>query len=124
LQKASRGFCDDSEDCISSYGYGKAIIDGTIDGVIAVEVESRTPKQIRGAVLDLLLHQYKKKLLLLVRTQEYDVETMEHQVKYITDQLERGKITVVPIQGSGKHPIKYFNSDVSKVKAAIKAIHT
>jgi hypothetical protein len=35
---------------------GYALIDGTIDSRIAVEIESRTGKQVRGAVLDLLSH--------------------------------------------------------------------
>jgi len=33
---------------------------------IAIEVESRTAKQVRGAVLDLILHRFPKKLLILL----------------------------------------------------------
>ena len=52
------------------YGAGlPARIDGAINGTIAVEVESRTSKQIRGAVLDLIFHRYPKKLLILFRAQ-------------------------------------------------------
>jgi hypothetical protein len=48
------------------YGTGQpARIDATV-GDIAVEVESRVSKQVRGAVLDLICHQYPKKLLLLL----------------------------------------------------------
>jgi len=47
-------------------GAGSARIDGVVAGVVAVEVESRVPKQVRGALLDLILHPYPKKLLLLV----------------------------------------------------------
>jgi hypothetical protein len=47
-------------------GAGGAHIDGTVAGLVAVEVESRTPKQFRGALLDLILHPYPKKLLLLL----------------------------------------------------------
>ena len=43
-----------------------ARIDGTAGGYIAIEVESRTAKQVRGAVLDLICHPYPKKLLILL----------------------------------------------------------
>ena len=45
---------------------GPARIDGTVSGKVAVEVEARTPKQVRGAVLDLLCHEHSKKLLLIL----------------------------------------------------------
>lgn len=49
------------------YGAGQpARIDGAIDRRIAVEVESRVSKQVRGAVLDLICHPYPKKLLVLL----------------------------------------------------------
>lgn len=44
----------------------RAIIDGTIANQIAVEIESRTDKQIRGAVLDLICHQLPRKLLIVL----------------------------------------------------------
>lgn len=44
------------------YGAGRgAQIDGVVDGKIAVEIESRVSKQIRGAVLDLICHHCAKK---------------------------------------------------------------
>ena len=48
------------------YGTSTAVIDGTVDSLVAVEMESRTGKQVRGAVLDLILHRYPKKLLILI----------------------------------------------------------
>ena len=50
------------------YGNGAARrkIDGTITGQIAVEIETRTDKQIRGAVLDLICHPFPQKLLIIV----------------------------------------------------------
>ena len=41
-------------------------IDGTIAGRIAVEIESRVDKQIRGAVLDLVCHPLSRKLLIIL----------------------------------------------------------
>jgi len=53
------------------YGVGaaRARIDGTIAGRIAVEIESRTDKQIRGALLDLICHHFENKLLIVVPVQ-------------------------------------------------------
>lgn len=56
--------------CRVDYGgplHTGGFIDGTAAGMIAIEVESRVPKQIRGAVLDLLCHSYPKKLLVIIR---------------------------------------------------------
>lgn len=48
------------------YGAGlPARIDATI-GDIAVEIESRVSKQVRGAVLDLMCHSLPRKLLVLL----------------------------------------------------------
>lgn len=41
-------------------------MDGTIAERIAVEIESRTDKQIRGALLDLICHPLAHKLLIVV----------------------------------------------------------
>jgi len=49
-----------------NYGAGlPARIDAAI-GDIAVEIESRVSKQVRGALLDLICHPYSKKLLVLL----------------------------------------------------------
>jgi hypothetical protein len=42
---------------------GSARIDGTVAGMVAVEIKSRVPKQVRGALLDLIMHSFTKKLL-------------------------------------------------------------
>lgn len=47
-------------------GAGNCRIDGTVADSVAVEVESRALKQVRGALIDLLLHPYPKKLLLII----------------------------------------------------------
>jgi hypothetical protein len=61
-------FVNDDSSCRIHFGpdAGFATIDGTIAGNIAVESESREPKQVRGAILDLLLHPFPKKLLILL----------------------------------------------------------
>ncbi|HTA70153.1 MAG TPA: hypothetical protein VK776_17820 [Bryobacteraceae bacterium] len=49
-----------------TYDTSQARIDGTVDAMIAVEIESRANKQVRGAILDLLMHPYSKRLLVLI----------------------------------------------------------
>jgi len=50
-----------------NYSAGRpARIDGTVGADLAVEIESRVAKQVRGAVLDLIFHPYPKKLLVLL----------------------------------------------------------
>ena len=51
---------------ISLGGAGYTHIDCTVDDQVAVEVESRTSKQVRGAVMDLICHSCPKKLLVLL----------------------------------------------------------
>src|SRR4051812_20553747 len=46
---------------------GTATIDGVIGDDIAVEVESRASKQVRGALVDLAFHPHKKKLMVLIQ---------------------------------------------------------
>src|SRR6266576_961972 len=66
LRQAAGRCCKNGETCTTSYGDSWAHIDGTVGSSIAVEIESRTGKQVRGAILDLILHAYPKKLLILV----------------------------------------------------------
>ncbi len=46
---------------VSFGGNGQAHVDGIVGSEIVVEIESRVAKQVRGAVLDLILHIYPKK---------------------------------------------------------------
>lgn len=49
------------------YGFPpRAHLDGMVGASIAVEVESREPKQVRGAILDLISHPAPRKLLVLI----------------------------------------------------------
>lgn len=64
-------------------GAGTARIDGTVAGVVAGEVESRVPKQVRGALLDLILHPYPSKLLLLLPVHTGNPNTAVRQAEII-----------------------------------------
>jgi hypothetical protein len=66
LRLADRGIEVDGPTCNVALGRGSARIDGVLGGQVAIEVESRTSKQVRGAVRDLLVHGAPKKLLILI----------------------------------------------------------
>ena len=87
------------------YGAGQpARIDGTVAGVIAVEIESRVSKQIRGAVLDLICHSYTKKLLVLLPVHMSDPGVAMKQCEHILLRfLKRSDFRVVLLTGSGDY---------------------
>jgi hypothetical protein len=63
---AGLAYRDSGPDVCVDYGSrAPARIDGTV-GSIAIEIESRVSKQVRGAVLDLVCHPCPRKLLVLV----------------------------------------------------------
>ncbi|MGA8103843.1 MAG: hypothetical protein WB869_16915 [Candidatus Acidiferrales bacterium] len=66
LRDAGYGWKNDPACAITSYGDSCARIDGTVGSSIAVEIESCTGRQVRGAILDLILHADQPKLLILV----------------------------------------------------------
>ena len=112
--------CDCDGPCtITSYGKSSAHIDGTVGSTIAVEIESRTGKQVRGAVLDLILHVYPKKLLILVPMYigKYQVPECEFILKRFVDP---NNFRVVLLDGTGHNPSA--ESDVPKVRFALQAL--
>lgn len=101
------------------YGAGHpARIDGVVNGNIAVEIESRTAKQVRGAVLDLLHHDAPKKLLVLVPTSYMISEVMAEQCrKIIGMHADADDFRVVVLKGDGDSSRK--RSDVLTVRKAL-----
>ena len=82
-------------------GAGNARIDGTVAGTVAVEIESRVPKQIRGALLDLILHPYPSKLLILLPAHTGNVTTAVRQAETILGHfIKPERFRVAVIQGS------------------------
>jgi hypothetical protein len=117
LRKAARADFRNVGPCvITSYGKSCAHIDGTVGSTIAVEVESRTSKQVRGAVLDLILHTYPKKLMILI-----PMYIGKHQVAECEFILNRfvgeNDFRVVLLDGTGHNPSE--ENDISRVKAAL-----
>jgi hypothetical protein len=118
LSQAAGCSCD-GPCTITSYGDSSAHIDGTVGSTIAVEIESRTGKQVRGALLDLVLHAYPKKLIILL-----PMYIGKHQVKECEFILNRfvapNDFRVVLLEGSGHNP--NVDMDVLKVRAALLAL--
>lgn len=87
-------------------GAGNARLDGVIGSDIVVEIESRTPKQIRGAILDLLAHPISKKLLVIVPAHMHDPAEAAVQARVLLDRMcrQHEKCAVVLLAGNARSP--------------------
>lgn len=86
-------------------GGAHARLDGTVGEAIAVEVESRTPKQVRGALLDLVLHPFPSKLVVLIPQHIGNAERTAAMCRHILKQfVPGGTFRVVVTSGSGHDP--------------------
>jgi len=99
---------------------GTARIDGEIDGLIAVEIESRASKQVRGALLDLAFHPHKKKLLIVIK--KYGNQLTPIQAEAILAKLcgETSVFKVVELAGRGDDP--KLAEDVKRVAEAMASL--
>lgn len=104
------------------YGAGQpARIDGAVAGKIAVEVESRTSKQIRGAVLDLICHKYPKKLLILLPVHMSNPEIAAEQCRVAMGRFLKEKdFKVIVLSGHGDMP--KLKEDTKQVKQALATL--
>jgi hypothetical protein len=119
---AAAAFVDWGASVEVDYGAGRpARIDGSVSGTIAVEVESRTSKQVRGAVLDLLFHPYPKKLLVLVPMYMSDCVTCADQCRNALGRfLDRDRFRVIVLEGTGSNP--RLDADAQLVRVALKEL--
>jgi hypothetical protein len=78
-----RRFSDYGDQLKIDYSGTFARIDGTINQDICVEIESRTDKQIRGALLDLISHCYPKKLLIILPLYMNDPQKTKSSCEFI-----------------------------------------
>jgi len=87
------------------YGAGPpARVDATV-GDIAIEIESRVSKQVRGAVLDLICHPYPKKLLVLLPDHMTNRGIAAEQCRNILERFcPDGFFRVLVLKGSGVNP--------------------
>ena len=98
---AGNAFSDSGALCRIRFGddAAGARIDGVVGNSIAVEIESRTPKQIRGAVLDLIFHPYPRKLLLIIAGHQNDARQAANQCGHILrEEIGNGNFQVVLLQ--------------------------
>ena len=101
------------------YKAGKpARIDGTVAFLVAVEIDSRVAKQVRGAVLDLICHPYRKKLLVLIPAHMSNVDITAQQCRIILDRFVGSEhFRVVVLRGTGNFP--QLEGDVEAVKSSL-----
>jgi|SRR5579883_522039 hypothetical protein len=76
-----------------------------VSGEIAIELESRTAKQIRGAVVDLISHPYPKKLLIILPVHMSDAEVAAAQCRHLFKRYApQSPSRVVVLRGSAGDP--------------------
>jgi hypothetical protein len=97
---------------------GTATIDGRIGEDIAVEVESRVSKQVRGALVDLAFHPYRKKLMVLIRAHTNRFTGPQYRVILRRLCCPDSRFEVVEIEGSGVLQKEHFRSDIEKIRTA------
>lgn len=120
LRKAAgTAFAESGESVRVEFGnHGFAIIDGTVGKSIAVEIESRVSKQVRGALLDLVFHKYPKKLLVLLPVHMNNPTKTVNQCKLILRRFIIEKnFRVVLLDGHGND--EKYAIDTQIVKGAL-----
>jgi len=96
-----------------------ARIDGTV-GDIAMEIESRVSKQVRGAVLDLVCHPYPKKLLILLPVHMNPVTTETQCRNILRRFVDPKNFEVVVLHGTGHDQRR--DQDVLVVQDALRRL--
>ncbi len=116
---AGSAFQDASAAVFVAYGSrGGATVDGVVGDSVAVEIESRVSKQVRGAVLDLIYHPYPKKLLILLPVHMSNPTLCSAQCEHILARfLKAEDFRVVILQGSGRGSV--LEGDAERVKSAL-----
>lgn len=105
LRRATKGTAELGGSSVEiDYGTeSPARIDGTYKECIAIEIETRTGKQVRGAVLDLICHPYPKKLLVcmpLYMTRRVPEQCQNILARFVSERDFR----VIVLEGDGEHP--------------------
>lgn len=94
---------------------GYANIDGTVGDQIAVEVESRVSKQLRGALMDLIFHSYPKKLLVSLPVHMNDPKKTVAQCERILARfLDKSNFRVILLKGHGSDQCVRIDTQIVK----------
>ena len=123
MRRAAGAAFQDSGAVVSvPYGArGGATIDGVVGESVAVEIESRVLKQVRGAVLDLICHSYPKKLLVLLPVHMSNAALCSAQCENILARFVKPKdFRVVVLGGSGRGAA--LEADVKIVQLALSEL--
>jgi len=100
---------------------GGATIDGVVGDSVAVEIESRMPKQVRGAVLDLICHPYRKKLLVLLPVHMSNPALCSAQCQNILARFVKPEDFRVVVLGGSGHGAA-LEGDVKLVQSALSQL--
>ena len=121
-QAAGSAFQDSGVVVAVPYGArGGATIDGVVGDLVAVEIESRVSKQVRGAVLDLICHLYPKKLLVLLPVHMSNPALCSAQCQNILARfIKPTDFRVVVLGGSGRGAA--LEADVKLVQTALSEL--
>ncbi|MCW3098431.1 MAG: hypothetical protein JWL77_4049 [Chthonomonadaceae bacterium] len=121
-QAVGSAFRDTGAEVRTTYGEkGGARIDGVIGDTIAVEIESRVSKQVRGAVLDLICHAYPKKLLVLLPVHQDNTKLCANQCLHILEKFVKPEeCRVVILTGSGRDD--RLEADVACIRAVLQEL--
>jgi hypothetical protein len=118
VRKADKDAIIYGDEVTIDYGVGGACRIDAVVGDIAIEVESRTGKQIRGAVLDLICHGRPKKLLILLPEHMHSPAVEATRCENILKKFcPVDDIRVVLLKGSGR--IQHLEEDAGVVARAI-----
>jgi len=103
-----------------NYGKGgHARIDGVLNDAIAVEVESRASKQVRGALVDLIAHPASRKLMVLLPVHMTNIQTTAEQCRHILGMyLDKKAFFVVVLNGTGVNP--QLINDIALIRKELK----
>lgn len=127
-KRVLRNACDLAGDSVAWTGSRREICDGVtcdIDAVlesgIAVEIESRVNKQIRGALLDLILHPCQNKLMILIPAHMGDVSRSARMCEAIVERLAPGaRFACVTLRGTAGR--ESMEEDARIVAEAIRGL--
>jgi hypothetical protein len=102
---------------------GGATIDGLVGDSVAVEIESRVSKQVRGAVLDLICLPYPKKLPVLLPVHMSNPMLCLAQCENILARfIKPEQFRVVVLSGSGA--VEAVEADVRIIQAALSELES
>jgi hypothetical protein len=119
-----KAFGADFNSSPAPYSFGKdagtARIDGTVRNQIAVEIESRASKQVRGALVDIAFHRLPLKLIAIIPVYSNRLTQKQCQVILQRICLPSDIFEVVTLNGNGRKPD--LKRDAAIVSQAVKRL--